>query len=97
MPTQPPPAHPRLQVLQHRVASAALCGVAYEKIDQLVIEPSALTDEEKAPLRLYARSFSKTAADRFELRREAFEHLRRLSPRADGGLYAGTRASSRAP
>jgi len=96
MPTEPPPAsqtappragrveaHPRLQVLQHRVARAALCGVACEKIEQLVIEPSDLTDDEKSALRLYTRSFSKTASDRFELRRKAFEHLRRLSLAGD--------------
>ena len=72
-------AHPRLQVLQHRVARAALCGVASGKIEELVIEPSDLTDEEKSALRLYSSSFSKSAADRFEVRRKAFEQLRRLS------------------
>lgn len=72
-------AHPRLQILQHRVASAALCGVACEKIDELVIGPSDLSDEEKHALRLYSSSFSGAANERFELRRKAFEHLRRLS------------------
>ena len=72
-------AHPRLQVLQHRVARAALCGIAPEKIEELVIDPSNLTEEEKAALRLFSSSFREAGADRFELRRRAFEDLRRLS------------------
>ena len=72
-------AHPRLRALQHRVARAALCGATPEKIEELVIGPSDLTDEEKSALRLFSNSFSKAGADRFELRRKAFAHLRRLS------------------
>ena len=76
-------AHPRLQVLQHQVARAALCGVDPEKIEEQVIDPSNLTDEEKAALRLFSSSFRKAGADRFELRRRAFEDLRRLSLAGD--------------
>ena len=64
----------RLQSLQHEVASAALTGVPAKEIDERVIDPSRITDEEKAALRLFAWSF----VSRFELRRMALDELRRL-------------------
>lgn len=64
-----------MQTLQHEVASAALTGNPYNEIEERVIGPSPLSDEEKAALRLYSWSF----LSRFELRRMALERLFDLS------------------
>lgn len=65
----------RLQLVQHEVASAALTGIPAKEIDERVIDPSPLTDDEKGALRLFAWSF----VSRFELRRMALDELRRLA------------------
>jgi hypothetical protein len=77
----------RLQALQHEVARAALTGVPYDEIDQRVIDPSPISDEEKTALRLFAWSF----LPRFELRRMALERLRGLSLQDE---YRGNQTAS---
>jgi hypothetical protein len=65
----------RMWTLQHDVSSAARSGIPGEEIDKLVIEPSPITDREKAALRIYCWSFLSPP----ELRRIALKRLRELS------------------
>jgi hypothetical protein len=80
----------RMWTLQRDVASAALSGIPGDEIDKLVIDPSPITEGEKAALRLYCWSF----LSRSELRRMALERLRDLTFEADS---AGARIGDTRP
>ena len=78
----------QLQLLQHKVASAALSGLKVDEIDRELIAPSDCSEDGKAALRLYAFSF----LPRFDQRRIAFDQLY-----AVGNEEAGSPGMSESP